>query len=150
YTSGNRLVYGGGGIMPDVFIPLDTTENSKYLTDLYRKGLFNRFVLKYVDNNRDQLKRQFPEFASYKKDFKVSDQLLNDFFALGETEEIKRDDEGIAKSGEFIRRQLRALIANQIWGVNEFYECINESNPIVTEALKVMNSDAFRKMKIKF
>jgi carboxyl-terminal processing protease len=150
YTTGNRLVYGGGGIMPDVFIPLDTTENSKYLTDLYRRGIFNRFVLKYVDNNRENIKSQYADFNSFKKGFKVSDQILNDFFALGETEEIARDEEGIRTSGEFIRRQLRALIANQMWGVNEFYECINEHNAIVQEALNVMNGDSFKKMKIRF
>ena len=149
YTTGNRLVYGGGGIMPDFFIPLDTTENSKYLTDLYRKGIFNRFILKYVDNNRDLFKKDYPDFQTYKQKFKVTDALLDEFVEAGVADEIEKDEEGFQKSGEFIRRQLRALIANQVWGIGEFYECINEHSPIIKEAMRVMQSDSFKQMKIK-
>jgi carboxyl-terminal processing protease len=149
YTTGNRLVYGGGGIMPDFFIPLDTTENSKYLTDLYRKGIFNRFILKYVDNNRDLFKKDYPDFQTYKQKFKVTDALLDEFVEAGVADEIEKDEEGFQKSGEFIRRQLRALIANQVWGIGEFYECINEHSPIMNEAMRVMQSDSFKQMKIK-
>jgi len=149
YTSGKRLVYGGGGIMPDMFISLDTSENSKYLTDLYRKGIFNRFILKYIDNNRAELKANYPDFATYKQKFIVSDAFLNEFIEAGIADEIARDEDGLLKSGDFIKRQLRALLANQIWGINEFYECINDSNPIVKEAVKIMKSDAFKEMKIK-
>ena len=150
YTLGKRLVYGGGGIMPDLFIPLDTSENSKYLTDVYRKGLFNTFALKYVDQNRVSIRSQFPDFNSYKLGFKVSDALLNDFIAAAEAEEIKRNDADLQTSGSFIRRQLRAIIANQIWGISEFYECINESNPIFKEALIQMKSDNFKKLKLRY
>jgi carboxyl-terminal processing protease len=82
--------------------------------------------------------------------FKVSDALLNDFIAAAEAEEIKRNDADIQTSGNFIRRQLRAIIANQIWGISEFYECINESNPIVKEALIQMKSDNFKKLKLRY
>jgi len=150
YTTGKRLVYGGGGIMPDIFIPLDTTDNSKYLTDLYRKGIFNKFILKYVDQHREALKKAYPDFKTFKTSFVASDELLNEFIAAGEAEEIKRDDEGLKKSSAFIKRQLRALLGNQIWGVNEFYELINEQNPILKEALVQMKSDNFKKLKLKF
>lgn len=150
YTTGKRLVYGGGGIMPDLFIPLDTSENSKYLTDVYRKGLFNTFALKYVDQNRESIRKQFPDFKSYKLGFKASDALLNDFIIAAEAEDIKRNDEDIKISGDFIRRQLRAIIANQIWGISEFYECINESNPIFKEAMIQMKSDNFKKLKLRY
>jgi len=148
YTTGKRLVYGAGGIMPDIFIPLDTTENSKYLTDVYRKGIFNKFILKYVDRNRAELKAKYPDFKTFKANYKTTDELMNEFFAAAEADEIKKDDEGIAKSGVFIRRQLRALIANNLWGTDEYYELINESNSIVKEALGQMNSDTFKKLKL--
>lgn len=150
YTNGKRLVYGGGGVMPDLFVALDTTENSKYLTDLYRKGVFNKFALKYVDNNRSRLQSEFPDIATYKSRFKVTDELLNEFIKAAEADEIKRDNEGLAKSGNFIERQLRAIIANQLWGVGEYYQCINDSNKIFNEALKLMNDQTFKKNKIKF
>jgi carboxyl-terminal processing protease len=150
YTIGKRLVYGGGGIMPDIFIPLDTSENSKYLTDVYRKGLFNQFTLKYVDQNREQIKKQYPDFKAFKAGFVTTDALLNEFVAAAEAEEIKRNDADLITSGNFIRRQLRAIIANQIWGTNEFYECINEGNQILKEALNQMKSDNFKKLKLRY
>lgn len=150
YTSGKRLVYGGGGIMPDIFIPLDTTENSKYLTDVYRKGLFNKFVLKYIDQHRASLTTAYPDFKSFKATYSVSDALVEEFIAAGEADEIKRDDEGLKASGAFIRRQLKALMANQLWGISEYYQCINDNNPIVKEALLQMKSDSFKKLKLRF
>jgi len=150
YTSGKRLVYGGGGIMPDIFIPLDTTENSKYLTDVYRKGLFNKFVLKYIDQHRASINTAYPDFKSFKSSYSVSDALVEEFIDAGEADEIKRDDEGLKASGAFIRRQLKALMANQLWGISEYYQCINDYNPIVKEALLQMKSDSFKKLKLRF
>ncbi len=150
YTIGKRLVYGGGGIMPDLFIPLDTSENSKYLTDVYRKGIFNKFTLKYVDQNREQIKKQYPDFKAFKAGFTTSDAIMNEFIAAAEADEIKSNPDDIKTSGSFIRRQIRALIANQIWGTNEYYECINEGNPILKEALVQMKSENFKKLKLRY
>lgn len=150
YTVGKRLVYGGGGIMPDIFIPLDTTENSRYLTDLYRKGVFNRFTLKYVDLNREKLNAAYSDFKKYKKSFTVNDDLLNEFKEFGETEDVEYDEEGMERSRNFIKRQLRALVANQIWGINEYYQCINEENPILNKALEQLDGDAFKDLKLRY
>lgn len=150
YTVGKRLVYGGGGIMPDIFIPLDTTENSRYLTDLYRKGLFNRFTLKYVDLNREKLNASYSDFKKYKKNFTISDDLLIEFKEFGDAEEVEYDEEDMLRSRNFIKRQLRALIANQIWGISEYYQCINEENPILNKALEQLDGDAFKDLKLRY
>jgi carboxyl-terminal processing protease len=150
YTTGKRLVYGGGGIMPDIFIPLDTTENSKYLTDVYRKGLFNKFILKYIDQNRSSILTAYPDFKSFKASYSASDALVEEFISAGEADEIKRDEDGLKASGAFIRRQLKALMANQLWGISEYYQCVNDNNPIVKEALQQMKSDSFKKLKLRF
>jgi carboxyl-terminal processing protease len=150
YTNGKRLVFGGGGVMPDVFVGLDTSENTKYLTDIYRKGIFNKFTLKYVDNHRAEIVAAYPDITAFRNTFKVSDALIDEFVKAAEADEVKKDLESLAKSENFIKRQLRALIANQIWGVGEYYQCINESNPIFTEALKLLNDQSFKKNKIKF
>jgi carboxyl-terminal processing protease len=150
YTAGKRLVYGGGGIMPDIFIPLDTTENSKYLTDIYRKGIFNKFTLKYVDQHRAELNSSYRNVKEFKANFNVSETLIEEFIAAAEADDIKRDEEGLKTSGNFIRRQLKALMANQLWGVSEFYQVINDNNPIVQEALRQMNSDGFKKLKLRY
>lgn len=150
YTVGKRLVYGGGGIMPDIFIPLDTSENSKYLTDIYRKGIFNKFTLKYVDQHRVELNSRYRNVKEFKANFNVSDALIEEFIVAAEADDIKRDEEGLKTSGNFIRRQLKALIANQLWGVSEFYQVINDHNPIVQEALRQMKSDGFKKLKLRY
>lgn len=150
YTVGKRLVYGGGGIMPDIFIPLDTSENSKYLTDIYRKGIFNKFTLKYVDQHRAELNSRYRNVKEFKANFVVTDALIEEFIVAAEADEIKRDEEGLITSGNFIRRQLKALIANQLWGVSEFYQVINDHNPIVQEALRQMKSDGFKKLKLRY
>lgn len=150
YTSKKRLVYGGGGIMPDIFIPIDTSENSKYLSELYRKGVFNKFILKYVDQNRSEIKNNFPDFVAFKNKFNVSDSMFRDFIEFGESEQIKRDEEGLKTSSKFMKRQLRALVANQLWSPREYYELINEGNPIFQEALKQMKSETFKKLKISY
>lgn len=150
YTVGKRLVYGGGGIMPDIFIPLDTSENSKYLTDIYRKGIFNKFTLKYVDQHRAELNSRYQNVKEFKANFVVTDALIEEFIVAAEADEIKRDEEGLKTSGNFIRRQLKALIANQLWGVSEFYQVINDHNPIVQEALRQMKSDGFKKLKLRY
>jgi carboxyl-terminal processing protease len=106
--------------------------------------------LKYVDQNRANIKAKYPDFKSFKANFVTTDAILNEFIAAAEVDEIKRDEEGLAKSGVFIRRQIRALIANNIWGTNEYYELINEMNPIVKEALIQMKSDNFKKLKLRY
>jgi carboxyl-terminal processing protease len=80
----------------------------------------------------------------------VSDALVEEFITAGEADEIKRDDEGLKASGAFIRRQLKALMANQLWGISEYYQCINDNNPIVKEALIQMKSDSFKRLKLRF
>ncbi len=150
YTIGKRLVYGGGGIMPDIFIPLDTSENSKYLNDVYRNGIFNKFTLKYVDQHRAELNTLYPEFKSFATKFVVNDQMLNEFFETADAEGIKRNEEEIKRSTMFIRRQLKAIIANQLWGTNEYYQVVNENNPMLKEAMRQMKSDSFKKMKLSY
>jgi hypothetical protein len=80
----------------------------------------------------------------------LKDKGVEEFVAAGEADEIKRDEEGLKTSGAFIRRQLKALIANQVWGTSEYYQTINDHNPIVKEALNQMKSDNFKKLKLKF
>ena len=136
--------------MPDIFIPLDTSENSKYLNDVYRNGIFNKFTLKYVDQHRAELNTLYPEFKSFATKFVVNDQMLNEFFETADAEGIKRNEEEIKRSTMFIRRQLKAIIANQLWGTNEYYQVVNENNPMLKEAMRQMKSDSFKKMKLSY
>ena len=149
-TPNGRTVYGGGGIMPDVFIPLDTTFNSKYFTDIARKGILNQFVLSYVDRNRKQMLSQYPNFEVFKAQFQVTDGLVGDLVAAAEKAGVKPDTEGLKTSDKVVRTQLKAFMARDLFKNENFYEVINELNDPLQRALKALDSgEEFKRLKLQ-
>jgi len=150
YTSKKRVVYGGGGIMPDVFTAWDSTPITDYYLDLRRKNVVNLFVGDYVDNNRSSLMKNYPDFQSFDRNFVINDNLMNDFFALAEKEGVKKDDEQYPLSEKLINTQLKALIAQKLWDLTAFYKVFNKDDNELTRAVEVIqNDDLFRKYKIQ-
>jgi carboxyl-terminal processing protease len=148
-TPNGKLVYGGGGIMPDIFIPLDTTMNSKYFTDLARKGIMNQFTLTFVDKNRSELKSKYPSFEDFKKNFIVDDKIMKQFVEAGEKDGVKEDKEGLKTSEKAFRIQIKAFIARDLFKNDNFYEVFNELNDPLRKAIEVLKDDkAFKKFKI--
>lgn len=151
YTQINkRLVYGGGGIIPDVFVPLDTTENSVYFGQLWRKGAFNNFCLEYVDKNRETLKKNFPTFESFRTKFTIDKKLMDEFIAFGEKEGAKFVEKDFLLSKRIIEIRLRATIAQNIWDYKAFYPIINELNNSLKKAVDAINGNNFKDMKIVY
>ena len=149
FTTGKRVVYGGGGIMPDVFIPWDSTPFSDYFLDLRRKNVINSFVGNYVDKSRANLKSTYPEFTSFKDKFNIDDAFMADFFAYAEKEGVKKSDSGYAVSEELIKSQIKGLIAQKLWDMNELFAIINQYDKEVLKAVEVLEDDAlFEKLKI--
>ena len=148
YTPNKKLVYGGGGIMPDVFIPLDTSKSSTYYTNLIRKGVLNQFTLSYIDKNRKNLLAKYPTFEEYKKNFNMDEGMMSELIAAAEKEKIKRDEKGLLTSGDVIRLQVKALIARDLWKNDNYYEVINEINDSYQKALEALKNDTFKKYKI--
>lgn len=149
YTPNKRLVYGGGGIMPDIFIPLDTSQNSKYLTECYRKGIFNQYCLEYIDKNRKDLQAKYPKFEDYKINFKIDNAFLEDFIKYAEKKELKRNDKEIANSLKTIQATLKGFIARDLWDMNEFYQCLTDLDIQYNKAISVIQDNSFRKMKVQ-
>jgi carboxyl-terminal processing protease len=143
HTSKGRIVYGGGGIMPDVFIPLDTTP---FFTDYYmnirRKNVLNLFVGDYVDQNRKELQKTYPEFEQFNKKFVVDDEFMKGFLDLAEKQGVKMNDKEYAVSGNLIRSQIKSLIAEKLWDVNASFIVINQDDQEVQKAINVMKNDA--------
>ncbi|HKR05151.1 MAG TPA: S41 family peptidase [Bacteroidia bacterium] len=137
-TPGGKIVYGGGGIKPDVFVPLDTSENSDYGNDLFRSNLISQFAYDYVDKNRSSLK-QYKDFKSYHDQFQISDQLFDEFILYAEKQGVKKNEAGIKKSGKQIKLQLKAFIARQVFGNNGFFPVINEADNTFIKALEIIN-----------
>jgi carboxyl-terminal processing protease len=150
YTPNGRVVYGGGGIMPDIFIALDTTFNSDFNMNLIRRGVYNEFVLNYLNANREEMMTNFPSFQSFKSDFKLDDPFMDDFFAFAKKKKVKKDDDEYKKSKKLIHTQLTALFARNLYSVSAYFEIINELNDSYQEALKVLEGDSFEKAKLNF
>lgn len=137
-----RTVYGGGGIMPDYFVPLDTTKFTPYHRQLAAKGIIITENLKYVDQHRKQLQKQYPTFAKFVREFDVPQQLVDAVIRSGEKEKVKpKDKEELQTTLPAVKNQLKALVARDLWDMNEYFQIINETNDIVLKAVELMNKD---------
>jgi carboxyl-terminal processing protease len=133
-TAGGKTVYGGGGIMPDIFVPVDTTYRSAYLAELTYKGIFNQFAFEYVDKQRTKLNK-FNSVEQFDKEFNES-QALDYLISYAEQKGIKKDLAGIKISEEIIKNRLKASIARHIWQNDGFYYIINKSDNTLIKAIK--------------
>lgn len=143
----HRTVYGGGGIMPDVFVPLDTTQYTDYHRRLVAKGIIPQFALRYVDKNRADLKAQYPDAQKFIKEFTVTNEMLNNLVDAGKAEKVDFDKSQFAKSKEMLRTFVKAAIANDLFSTGAYFQIVNEQNDIYKEALSIINDDArYRKI----
>lgn len=136
-TPGGRTVYGGGGIMPDIFVPLDTAERSFYLTEVLYNGIVNQFAFDYADRQREKLKG-YKSLENFDKSFEVTDAVLNEFISFAAKSGVGRNDADIRKSDKILRNQLKSLIARNIWGNEGFYRVYHRSDSTMDEALRVL------------
>lgn len=143
----HRTVYGGGGIMPDVFVPLDTTQYTDYHRRLVAKGIIPQFALRYVDKNRADLKARYPDAQKFIKEFTVTDEMLNNLVDASKAEKVDFDKSQFAKSKEMLRTFVKAAIANDLFSTGAYFQIVNEQNDIYKEALSIINDDArYRKI----
>lgn len=134
-----RTVYGGGGIMPDIFIPIDTTRYTNYHRDLVANGLVNRFAMSYLDHNREMMNKSYAKFSKYKTDFQVTDKLMQELIDMATQEKIDFKEEEYERSKEVIRLQIKALIARDLYDMGEYFQIVNDDNPSFKEALRIIN-----------
>ena len=137
--STGRVVYGGGGIMPDIFIPLDTTRYTDYHRNVLASGLINRVAMNYLDRHRADMNKKYPKFAQYKQDFQVNDEILQDLLTLAEGDKIKFNEEEYNRSKPLITLQIKALIARDLYDMAEYFQIMNDDNASYQEALRIIN-----------
>ena len=134
-----RTVYGGGGITPDILVKRDTTTYSDYWSKLRSRGVINEYVIDYMDKNRSGLERQYPNFEVFEAGFTVTPAMYNDLIALGEKREVSYVETDIEKSKENIGIQLKALIAQKMWTMTEYFRVVNrESDEFFAKAMEVI------------
>jgi carboxyl-terminal processing protease len=141
YTLRNtRLVYGGGGIMPDYFVSIDTSYYSGYYRQLVKKRTIDQFVLEYVDHNRIDLLKRYTDIENYKNGFEVGDALMNLFFQYADNAGITQIEKDILVSKEQIEQLLKAYIARDLWSNNEFFVISNENDPKFETAVTILKN----------
>jgi carboxyl-terminal processing protease len=149
YTMNKRVVYGGGGIMPDVFVPIDTTLSSSYFGQLVRRGVLNTFALGHVDQNRSKLLAKYPDPETFRTRFTVDEALMSGLVAAAEKEGVAPDAEGLARSKALIELRLKALIARDIWNTSAYWQMINAENPVdrsFQKALEALSDNTFQRI----
>lgn len=135
----HRTVYGGGGIMPDYFVPLDTTIYTRFHRELAAKSVIIQQNLRFVDNHRKELRDRWTSFGEFKQHYEVPQQLVDAILSEGEKQKIKpRDEAELQKTLPYLRLQLKALIARDLWDMSEYFSIFNESSAIVKKALEVI------------
>ena len=134
-TKKGRTVYGGGGIMPDYFVPLDTTMNSAYVNKLFSSDTSREYLLDYVSKNKGNFTKISVE--DYYKNFKVSDAMLNDLVAFGKKNKVEFDAKDFAKSKEYLRILIKAHLGRQLYDDSAFYKVINDINEVYQQAIKL-------------
>ena len=138
----HRVVYGGGGIMPDEFVPLDTTKFTRFHRNLAAKNIIITSNLRFVDSHRKELQKEYKSFDNFRKRFEVPQSLIDAIMAEGEKQKVKpKDDEELQQTMPYLRLQLKALIARDLWDMNEYFAIINESNDIVQRAIELLKQD---------
>ena len=135
-----RVVYGGGGIMPDVFVPLDTVKFTKFHRQLSAKSYIINANMRYIDENRKALKKKYKDFEDFNTNFEVPASLVNSIIEKAETDKLKpKDDEELNTTLPYLRTQLKALIARDLWDMNEYYKVFNETNDIIKKGIEVLS-----------
>jgi carboxyl-terminal processing protease len=149
-TSMGRTVYGGGGIMPDVFVPWDSTRYNELYSSLIRNGVFNTFVNEFLDGNRAKLHKKYHSLKQYIKEFKITDAQFKVFLNDAKKASVKVDPKELDPNIDFIKLQMKALIARDLFDQNAYFEIVSSSDHTLNRALQIMKKgELFKKMDIQ-
>ena len=136
-TEQGRTVYGGGGIMPDYFVPLDTTGNSKYFNQLYNANILREYAFSFASENKTLLKDK--GYPAYLRNFEVSQAMINSVVDMGIKNKIKPDYNDLLKNKQLFQVYIKAEVARNVWGNENFYPIFNQTNEVLQQAIKLFD-----------
>ena len=149
FTMKKRIVYGGGGIMPDIFVPIDTSLSSDHFGQLVRRGSLNTFALAFVDDHRAELLARYPDVEDFRQRFACDDLIFDALLAQGTKDGVESDAEGAQRSRPLTALRLKALIARDLWDTSAYYQVINPDNPVDASyqvALRALADETFQRL----
>ncbi len=136
-TTSGRSVYGGGGIMPDYFVPLDTTSSSKYFNKLFNANILREYAFGYANENKSNLKEKgYPDYLQH---FEVSQSMINEIIEMGRKNKIEPDFKDLQKNKRLFHIYIKAEVARNVWGNESFYPIYNETNEVLQQAIKLFD-----------
>lgn len=138
----NRPVYGGGGIMPDKFVAIDTTYNTPYYRDLIAKGIINKYCVNYVDANRETIKRLHPTETDYIRNYTITPQQMTDLIELGKTEGLDYNETHYQRSLPILQAIVKGLIGRDIYDQTTYSKILTPYDPLFTTALQIITTPA--------
>ena len=136
----HRTVYGGGGIMPDIFVPLDTTKTNQYYRNVTAKNVVLNTSLQYTERNRRSLQRRFRTFEDYNRGFEVGPDVLKLFLDKAKDAKVEFDEAQYNENLDIFKTQLKATIARMIWGMNAYYQVIQDLDETIQRAVSFMET----------
>jgi len=136
-TTHGRTVYGGGGIMPDYFVPLDTANSSRYFNELFAANVIREFAFNYAEENKAKLEKI--GYENFKNKFIVDERILSQLVALGQKEKVKPDLKDLERNKMVFQVYLKAEIARRVWGNAAFFPIFNETNEVLQQAVKMFD-----------
>lgn len=138
----HRAVYGGGGIMPDLFVPIDTTAYSDYYRDLVAKGIINRYSITYVDDHRKELKAAYPTEQKFIEGFEVTPAMLDEIVKMGEADSVKYNAEQMARSEKMMSTIIKGIIGRDMFDTSTYFKIVNPVlSPSYRQAVALINDD---------
>ena len=135
-----RTVYGGGGIMPDIFVPLDTARYTRLHRELSARSYVVNASLKYIDKHRKQLNKKYEDFETFRRDFTIPTEVIDDLLAEAEKKDSlkARSDEELQKTRTDVALILKGLVARDLWDMSEYFQIIYADDPVIQRALEVL------------
>jgi len=137
-----RTVFGGGGIVPDIFIPIDTSSHYQYVNRFRRNDIIYSYVLDYIDNDRQKLLEIYNDFKKFDKEFIVTDKMIDELVAMGEKEGIAKNEESLNFTRNEFKKEIKSLIARDLFSRNEFYKLYYQDDKVILNALDVINNQS--------
>ena len=138
YTPGGKVVYGGGGIMPDIYVPIDTGQYYSYYNQLINKGLIYQFAYDFADKNRDKLLTAYSDASVFIEKFTVDNTLFDQLVVYGESKGVPRNDRDLKPTRDLIARLLKAYVGRNLFNDEAFYPVLNQDDRIFLKALETL------------
>lgn len=144
----HRQVYGGGGILPDIFIPIDTVQRNKYYKSLNKKGVFNTFIFTYLDTYRQILQHQYKTLFDFENGFTVDEKMVHELVALAEQEGIESNPVALELAKPIIKNRIKALVARYLYDTSAYHKILNAAQDEYIKAIEILEGETFGLMNI--